>query len=387
MVVHARYPMWEPRVQREAEALIDAGYEVDVICLRHPGEPARDSVYGVNIFRVPLRRHKDRGIVVQLVEYLAFFCLAAWQLTILHLGRRYDTVQVHNPPDFLVFSTLLLRLTGVKLILDLHDLMPEFYASRFKKEMDSRSVRLVCWQEQIACRFADHIITVTEPWRRMLIQRGLSPQKCSVVMNVADSRKFSGPKSDAQSTRTDRFRLIYHGNIAYRYGLDLILKAVAQLKQDLPNIYLTIHGTGDFLNELQLLAQKLELDEQVYFSTVYIQTVDLPEFIAGADVGVVPYRRDIFTDGILPTKLMEYAALGMPTIVARTPGISAYFDETMVEFFAAEDVQDLARCISFLYHNRSRLDQLAHGIQKFNLYHNWESYRAEYVNLVAGLAQ
>jgi glycosyltransferase involved in cell wall biosynthesis len=387
MVVHAYYPIGEPRVQREAEALIDHGYQVDVICLRQPGEPARELVYGVNVYRLPMCRHKGRGVFVQFLEYLAFFCLAFWRLTTLHFRRCYSVVQVHNLPDFLVFVALIPRLMGVKVILDLHDLMPEFYASRFKSGMSGWPVRLVRWQERVACRFANHVITVTEPWRQTLIQRGLSPDKCSVVMNVADSKLFRRDAIEVRSSQDGRFHLFYHGTLAQRYGIDLALRAVARLRHELPDVHLTIHGRGEFLGDLRRLAQELELGECVRFSTDYMPMEELPALIASANLALVPYRRDVFTDGILPTKLMEYAALGIPAIVARTPGISAYFDKTMVEFFTAEDVEELARCIQTLYHNRTRLDGLAHHIQKFNQRYNWASQKVEYVNLVKGLAQ
>jgi hypothetical protein len=70
-------------------------------------------------------------------------------------------VQAHNLPDFLVFAALVPKLLGARLILDLHDLMPEFYASRFKSGMTSFPIRLLCWQERLSCLFAKHVITVT----------------------------------------------------------------------------------------------------------------------------------------------------------------------------------------------------------------------------------
>lgn len=386
MVVHAYYPIGEPRVQREAEALIDDGYEVDVICLRQLDEPICDNVYGVNIYRLPVRRHKAHGIFVQLLEYLAFFCLAFGRLTTLHLRRRYGVIQVHNLPDFLVFVALIPRCMGARVILDLHDLMPEFYASRFEGNMTSLPVRLICWQEWLACGFANHVITVTENWRQTLIQRGLGCDKCNVVMNVADDRLFQQDGIKVHVPQDDQLHLFYHGNLAHRYGVDLILYAVARLRQDVLNVHLTIHGRGEFLDSLQRLAQELQLDNCVRFSTSYVPMQELPALIASADLGIIPYRRDILTDGILPTKLMEYAALGVPAIAARTPAISTYFGD-MVEFFTPEDVDELAQCIKSLYYNRSRLAELAHNIKQFNQHYNWARQKVEYLNLVERLAQ
>lgn len=387
MIVHARYPVWEPRVRREAEALIAVNYEVDVICLRQPGEPAHDIIRGVNVYRLPVHRHKGKEVWVQLFEYLTFFCLACWRLTTLHFQRRYNTVQVHNPPDFLVFTTLIPRLMGAKVILDLHDLMPEFFTTRFHSDWSSLPTRLVRWQERIACRFADHVITVSKHWRQTLIKRGVPANRCSVVMNLADERIFARSPEMRQIEREDsQFCLIYHGAITERYGLDLLLRAVSLVRKEIPGIYLTIVGDGEYRGKLVGMARELDLEGHARFER-HIPVEQLPLIITAAHLGIVPYRNDVFTDDLLPTKLMEYAALGVPAIVSRTTGIRAYFDEQMVQFFTPGDVQELAQCILGLHRDRSRLAALARNIQKFNQRYSWMTQKTEYAELVKGLAQ
>jgi glycosyltransferase involved in cell wall biosynthesis len=388
MVVHAYYPLGETRVEREARALVDHGYEVDVICLRKGGQPAVDTEDGVGVYRLPMKRHKGDGPVVQLLEYLAFFVMVFVKLMALHRWRRYGVVQVHNLPDFLVFAALVPKLSGTRVILDIHDLMPEFYAARFNRGLTSWPVRLIRWQEKISCCFADHVITVTELWRERLIERGLPAEKITVVMNAADDRIFHRASTAELLARNDgRFRLIYHGSLTQRYGIDLLIQAVDRVRQKIPEIHLTVHGGGEYRETLMKLTDELDLREHVHFSTRFVPTSELPQLIGTADVGVVPYRRDVFTDEILPTKLMEYAALGVPTIAARTPAIAAYFDKTMVQFFTPGDPDDLARCILTLYSDRKRLAQLVRGAEEFNQRYNWPAQRTEYVRLVDQLAQ
>lgn len=386
MVVHAYYPLSETRVEREAQALIRHGYDVDVICLRHDGEPAVETVDGVTVYRLPVQRQKGRGLAVQMLEYLAFLALAFARLVALHRRRRYRVVQVHNLPDFLVFAALWPKLTGARVILDLHDLMPEFYAGRFNRSLTSWPVRLVRWQEQLACRFADHVITVSDHWRQALIQRGVPAQKCSVVMNVADERIFHVPEhADRRPPGDSKFRLIYHGTIVQRYGLDLAIQAIHQVRHDIPGIHLTILGQGDHVDTLVQMTRELGLDEHVTLYNEMRPAEELPEIIRTADAGLVPYRNDAFTDGLLPTKLMEYAALGLPAIAARTTAIEAYFSGTMVEFFRPGDVDDLARCIRTLWNSPKRLAELARGSARFNQRYNWAELGADYVALVERL--
>lgn len=388
MIVYARYPLGETRVQREAEALLKNGYEVDVICLRYPGDLAVDHYNGVRIFRekfrLPAIFDKIGGLGEKFLRYLRFFVMAAVRLTRLHLRSHYDTIQVHNLPDFLVFCALFPKLLGVPIILDLHDLMPEFYAGRFGLS-NSITARLIRWQERQACRFADHVITVSEHWRQTLIQRKVPPKKCSVVMNVADENIFHPPEGGHYSVhRQDGFRIVYHGSIVERYGLDLAIRAVDILRLEIPQIHLLLMGKGDYLPHIMQMVNELKLSQHVTLENLHLAE-ELPEIIRSCNLGIVPYRNDVFTDGLLPTKLMEYAAMELPAIASRTTAIQAYFSDSCVEFFEPGNVDDLVSCLRALYNNPERMAELSLGSRKFNQQYNWTKIGAEYVALVERL--
>ena len=202
--------------------------------------------------------------------------------------------------------------------------MPEFFAGRYAQGK-SVVARLIRWQEHLACNFADHVITVSEHWRQALIQRRVPVHKCSVVMNVADDRIFH-PRLELsiRSSGKNGFRLIYHGSFLERYGLDLAIRAIDQVRDDIPRIHLTLVGSGEYLPQLVQMIEELELNQQVTIEKLHLAE-ELPDLIRSCDLGVVPNRNDVFTDGLLPTKLMEYAALGFPAIAARTTAIQTYF--------------------------------------------------------------
>ena len=390
MVVYSIYPLGETRVQREAEALIRHGYEVDVICLRLLGEQAIDEYKGVKIYRqkfcFPFGLMKNKGLFEKFFNYLRFFITAGIRVTQLHFTKNYSTIQVHNLPDFLVFCTLIPKLLRIPIILDLHDLMVEFYAGRFG-EKGSLGAWLIRLQEGIACKYADHVITVSEHWRQALIKRGVPEEKCSVVMNVADDQIFRPPNGNRPSKQTHQgFRLIYHGSMQQRYGLDLVVQAVDQVRHEIPDVQLSLVGEGPFLPALQELVVKLGLQEHVCIEPPHLAE-DLPTIINSCDLGVVPYRTDVFTDGLVPTKLMEYAAMELPAIAARTTAIQNYFTVTNVEFFEPGSVDDLSRCILLLYNNPNRMEELSRGSQNFNQRYNWAKIGAEYVALVEKLGK
>ena len=180
-----------------------------------------------------------------------------------------------------------------------------------------------------------------------MIRRGVPAEKCSVVMNVADEEIFRPPVR--RPVAPDTFSLIYHGTVTRRYGLDLAVRAIATLRDEIPGIRLTILGKGDAMPELAALRSELRLERNVELRDEYVHAEQLPDLIARADLGIVPYRDDVFTDGLLPTKLMEYAAMGVPCVAARTTAIEAYFLDTMVAFFTPGDADDLASRVRALY--------------------------------------
>jgi glycosyltransferase involved in cell wall biosynthesis len=383
MVVFAPYPYSETRVQREAEALVNRGYEVDVICPSRLHDVAIDRHGGVNIYRVRKKWRRSKSLVAQFFNYVAFFYLASLKLVDLNRRRHYNVIQAHNVPDFLVFAALVPKLSGARVILDLHDLMPEIYQGRSGLAANSLRVRLILLQERLCCRFADHVITVTEHWRQALIRRGVPPDKCSVVMNLADDRIFRQLPARAPAFGDeDRFRLFYHGYMPERYGLDLVLQAMQQVRAQIPYIHLTLVGAGEHLDTLKKLAEDMKLMGKHVEFLHGVPVEKLPPLITAADVGVVPYRNDAFTASLLPTKLMEYAAMGLPAIVARTYAISKYFDDTMVEFFEPDNAKDLARCIIKLHADRRRMADLAQGIRRFNERFNWSMESDKYVSVV-----
>ncbi len=384
MIVHAHYPHDETRVERQARALVAEGFDVDVLCLREVGEPATALVDGVRVYRLPVRRRRA-GITAQLAEYLAFFVLALGAVAWLHRRRHYAVVQVHNLPDFLVFAGVVPRLRGARLILDLHDLMPEFFASRVGTAARARlATRLLRLQERWSCRFADHVVTVTDSWRQVLVDRGVPTHKTSVVMNVPDTAIFTR-RSARSATRgaNDGPHLLYHGTLAYRYGIDLVVRAVHRLSPEMPGLRMTIHGNGEYQSDLRSLVDHLDVADRVGFSSGYLPTVELARMIGEADLAVVPYRRDVFTDGILPTKLLEYVASGVPLVCTRTPAIEAHFAPEMVSFVESEDLDGLAAAIRG--HQR---DPGVHQVMADRAYtvierHDWSRRAAaEYVDLV-----
>jgi len=393
IITHSGYPV-EPRARRMAEALIGQGYSVDVLCLRLPDQPAEEVVNGVRVMRLPVTRHQGAGSLMYLAEYARFFLLATWRLSALHRRHPYALVQVHNPPDALVFCTLPLKLGRVPVILDLRELTPELFMSRFGLARHSAVVRILTLLERWACRYASAALVLHERHRRIMTGRGIPDGRLIEVMNCPDEGVFDPAKAPlsrdglpvGQHATDGRFVVIHHGGMMQRYGVDLLVRAVASVRDQIPGLQLELYGTGDFRPEIERLVTELGLAEVVTFHGQQpLETI--PQAIAAADVGVAPMRQDVFTDCGLPTKLLEYVALGVPAITSRTATTADHFDDGMVQFFRPGDAGDLAQKLLTLYRDPGAARAQAARARRFTEAHNWPGERARYLDLVEHLTR
>ncbi|MDQ7779395.1 MAG: glycosyltransferase, partial [Planctomycetota bacterium] len=267
MVTHSYYPR-DPRVRREAEALVAEGYEVDVICLRDEGERWRDKVNGVGIHRLPVRRHRRSGAIVYALEYAAFFVMACACVALLFAARGYRLYQTHTIPDFLVFSTILPRILGAPVVLDMHEVMPEFFAAKFGLGARHPLVMALEFLERISTRFASAVLTVSDPIRDILQRRGTPARKVTVVMNSADDRIFGGTRAETRKAQGDTgaLRLAYHGMLSELYDLEPVIRAIAGLRaKGVGGVEFHILGGGAMRERYLSLARELGLAAEVVF--------------------------------------------------------------------------------------------------------------------------
>src|SRR5919204_555941 len=187
--------LYEPPVQREAEALAGAGFDVEVLCMRHPERPRRARVNGVRITSLPASLHRSSRVRYAL-GYAWFFLLVACTLAARHLRRPYAAVQVKTMPDFLVFAAVVPKLLGARVFAYMNEPTPELAETLFGPGPLNRVLELV---EQRALAFADHAFTVTEELKQRYVDRGADPERITVVLNGADPKVRFGAWSPAPS--------------------------------------------------------------------------------------------------------------------------------------------------------------------------------------------
>ena len=384
MISYSQYE-YDNRVHRYAESLVERGDSVDVVCLGADDQPRRGVLNGVAVYRIQTRAYDEKGPLSYLVRMLRFFFLSFLTCGVLHLRKKYDVLHFHNIPDFGVFCTLIPKFMGAKVVLDVHDLVPEFYQRKFALDGDHRIIRLLKWVEKISAVYADHVITVTSLWKDTLVARSVSESKCLVVLNAPDPKLFRR-REPRKKQPSDVFRLVYHGNLTEIFGVDLAIRAMAIVRSQIPAVELQIYGQGKSVESLTRLTKELGLEDVVRFNRP-VSRFEVPEILSQADVGIDPKRDGVLAGEGLSSKCMEYLAVGIPAVVSRIKAARTYYDDSMVRFFEPGDEKDLARRGVKLYRHPEKRKALVEGALRFNREHGWPRYEKVYFGILDALTE
>jgi len=383
MVAYTPYE-FDNRVRRYAETLAKRGDQVDVIAISLAGmDREKKDHNGVTVYPIQNRAHDERSKWTYAWRLVRFLLGASAALTRLHKRNRYDVIHIHNMPDFLVFSAWYPKLTGAKLILDIHDVVPELFANKFQARFKSAYVRLLTIVERLSARFVNHVIVSNHLWHETVVARSAPKEKCSVLINHVDPEIFSRHAK----TRTDgKFIVLFPGSLQWHQGLDVAIKAFAHVKTKVPHAEFHIYcGGGHQKSDLRVLVQELGLEGSVKFFRG-IPLDQMAQVIANADLGVVPKRADSFGNEAYSTKIMEFMSQGVPVVVSRTKVDTFYFKEGVVHFFQSGDSKDMAQAMLDVINNQDLRDSLTARGYEYVEQNGWGRKKKEYLDLIDTLS-
>jgi glycosyltransferase involved in cell wall biosynthesis len=344
----------DARVKRQVRTLAAAGYAVDVICLAEDMGEVRG---GANLIGIKVPHYRGRNRLRYILAYATFFLKATWTAALLAARHHYDVAIVCNMPEFIIVCALGPKLSGAQIVLDVHDPLPELYRVKFGRPAGCLGERLLMLEERASAWFADHVLATHDLHLRRLARAGIPPGKLRVVLNAPNPELFHYSPNPLRRGE-GFFRLVYHGTISARLGIDVAIRAMHQLRGRIPGIELCLIGKGEALEDCKELSRALDLDDIVHFQAP-VPVEKIAPILHACSVGLVPNRDNAATQIMLPVKLMEYAMLGVPVVAARLDPITQYFDGRAVEFFEPENPTDLAAAIMRLYKDPGRCARIA----------------------------
>ena len=373
------------RVKRYAKSLNDSGYFVDVLALKRNGLAKKETIDHIHIQRIMDRKYNEKGLFSYALNMIRFFLKATFLITFKHLRYRYSLIHVNNPPDFLIFSTVLPKLFGAKIIMDMHENIPELFSAKFDNRNGKLILKLLLLLERMATRYADFVLAAHDLLKNRLIKRDqLSEDRCLSLLNYPQLDNFEPipHKSD-----DPELKILYPGTISYHHGIDILVNAIALVKEKGFPVRLEIYATSTnqkYLDEIHHLITKLDLRREIIFNDP-VPANKIGTIMAQADMGIVPKRGGEFGSEAFSTKILEFMAAGIPVIASRTAIEEYYFNEALLQFFEPENPINLAESIMLLINNQDRRKALVLNGLKFVSENNWERKKIKYLNTIETL--
>jgi glycosyltransferase involved in cell wall biosynthesis len=296
---------------------------------------------------------------------------------------RYRVIHVNNMPDVLVFSVFIPKMLGAKVILDIHDPMPETVGAKYGGAGRNRLYWPLLLLERQSVAFADRTITVNEPVRdHVLVKHGYRPEAIDVVANFADDRLFkplTPPPMDGP------VRFVFHGTILGRYGLRTLVQAIAKVRNR-DRIQVRIIGEGDFSETLKDLISAHGVEDVVEFVNRVYPLHEIPLLLADCHVGLVPLDLTPVADFALPLKLIEYTCLGLPSITVQSTAIAHYFRPDECMFYPPGDSSTLAGHLDMIAEDPKQLAQYRQRLGTVRGRLLWSREKHKYVSILRQLS-
>ncbi len=314
IIIENLHAPFDRRVWQEATTLLQAGYQVSIICPTGEGYPKKHEVIdGIHIYRHNLPT-EAKGMLGYAVEYpaaLFWEFVLAWRV---FLTRGFDVIHACNPPDDIFIVGAFFKLFGKKFLFDHHDINPELYEAKFGRRDFLHKVML--WWERLTFFVADVSIATNESYRRIAIERGRMPAEKVFVVRSGPMLDRLRPVPPVESLkRGRRFLVGYVGTMGQQEGIDYLLRSISHIVHELgrTDVQFGLVGGGPSLQEMKAYAQELGVSDYVTF-TGRVPDQELLEVLNTADVCVNPDVANEMNDKSTMNKIMEYMALGKPIV-------------------------------------------------------------------------
>ncbi|HLV31783.1 MAG TPA: glycosyltransferase [Chitinispirillaceae bacterium] len=379
MIAYSNYKS-DSRIRREAEALTQAGAHITILSLAESKKPLKFQFQSVDVIEIGVNKFQGKNSKSYILFYILFLVKAFFVCSSLALKNKIDAVHVHNMPDFLVFAALLPRIMGKMVVLDIHDTMFETYLGKFGR-LNPLFAKLLKWEEKICASMAHKVICVNHIQMIPVIKRGTSKKKITVVMNMPDESIFGTPNREPKQVRKSPFKCVYHGTLDKMLGIDIAIKAFQQIRNKHSDIQFFIMGKGKDSDVFEQHIKEKNLSDFIYLDKFGIRVDKLRPVLLSMDLGIIPNRKNIGTELMLPVKMLECMALRIPVVAPKLQAIQYYFSDTMVRYYETENLESLADAITDIYNRPDRGAEQAENALNMLQNFKWEKHKFELIKL------
>ena len=309
-----------------ARELVRQGFEVEVLTgfPNYPGGKVysgykikllqREFIDGVYVTRVPLYPSHSQSSTKRILNYISFAASALFYG--LFMAKRANVIYAYHPPITVGISAVLMRmLCRIPVVLDIQDMWPDTLRAT-GMVTSSKTLERVAYICNWIYRHVDKIVVLSPGFKSLLLDRGVQEDKVNVIYNWADEKSLISSKIGLPVTypTSDRFRILYAGNMGKAQALDALLDAAEILQARGSQVYFVMVGGGVELNRLQMRASLLQLSNIIFFPPVPMMEIGV--FLHAADALIIHLRKDPLFKITIPSKTQAYMFVGKPLLMA-----------------------------------------------------------------------
>lgn len=370
---------YDSRVIREAQAAVEAGFAVDFFTLKET-DPV--PIPGVRVISSSSLQFRGSSKITFIINYLKFFLFCTWAITLNHIRKKYHVIHVNNMPNFLVFSCIIPRISGSKLMLDIHDLVPELYAEKFQLPLEHLLIKLLYLEERWSARFCHVVLSTNKLHNERFVKNKIKKSDFPIILNASDESIFKPcPVHDFYQ---DPVVIIFPSTIAHRLGLDILVEAMEHVCAKTSNVELRLFGDGEYTEELIALIKSKGLQDHVKYLGL-IDHQQLSREYDQAHIGVIPWPSNYSTNYQMPIKINEYFTKGLAVVASDVKILKVYFSDKAL-FYKAGDAKEFSEKILHLIENRALMSELSHKGHQFYLENTWTLNKNKYQGILQSLA-
>ena len=371
----------DSRVYRECRAVAAERLSY-VLAPRARGQRYTEQVDGIRCYRYPAF-HAPSTLLIP-VEYLLALITLALVIPLIVFVKRVAVVHTANPPDFIIPAVAWLKLFGVKLVYDVHDVSEETLRGKFADEglVFHVCATLIRWLERVSVSLSDLVIATNNSISSRVT--GLSPRKRIVVVRNSNPLIYSKLDEIAKAGTTD-LNVGYFGVLANdsAAGLGNIVSLAETLERQGVDFTMTIVGDGPGLPSLQSLVEAASLNRRFNFKG-FIGLPQAYDAIRNFDFGIVSWPDTPKCHLHTAMKIMDYMCCAVPVCSLR---LTEQMYSTNGVGIHADSFEAMAKEMVEIYRNPLEYQALRrNSLERFNTALKWEiqeaRLRAEYKRLM-----
>jgi glycosyltransferase involved in cell wall biosynthesis len=348
-VYQDQYP-WDVRVEKIVESFAQRGIETHVISRNRNALPRVERL-GPKLYvhRLPYVRNKALREVVGIPAFFSPFWL--WRIANVIRRTKAELLIVRDLP-LAPCGALAAKLSGIPVMMDMAENYPEMirdnwaYVKPQRMDYLIRNPDLLKMLEKWVVKRMHGVLVVSEASAKRIMKIGVKPERVWVVGNTPRLEWISDRQVvDKRSRELGKFIILYVGGLEEARGLEIAVRALPHVVNEIPGCTLLIVGSGPSEERLKRLAGKLDVGEHVVFMG-WREPGSIPGIIAGADICIVPHYVTEHTDTTVPNKIFDYMAQRKPVLVTHSRTLADIVQNYQCgRVYHDRDYDELARMI------------------------------------------